>query len=296
MVKNSPLVSIVFPNWNGGEKTINCLDSIYALDYPNFEVIMVDNFSQDGSKEDVQKKFLKVQIIENSENKGCVKALNQGFNLAKGDFILRLDNDIILDKNLLTELVKEILSKEDIGVVFPKIYYHSEPKRFDNLGFSVNLFTSKSSSDRIDKIDKGQFEKKTIVECIPGSVLLARKEVIQKTGGIDENYFLFYEDADWCLRVAQSGYKIAYVPTTKSWHDCNKKEINPFKMYHYMRSKMIFIKKNGKFYHKFVFFPLLFFFYVPLSVMRYFFNKKKRFLIKPFFKGLFNGLFHKISK
>ncbi|MCK5608191.1 glycosyltransferase family 2 protein [Candidatus Pacearchaeota archaeon] len=289
-----PPVSIIVPNWNGGEKTMNCLESIFSMDYPTVEVIVIDNGSEDGSREKIKERFKKAAIIENSENLGCVKAINQGFKKARHEYILRLDNDVILDKQLLAELMKVMLKNKKIGVLIPKIYYKSNPRMLDDLGFSINLFTGKTDSTRIDKIDSGQFEKQSNVEMVPGSVLLTKKEVIEKAGMVSADYFLFFEDADWCIRVRKAGYDVTYTPSTKAWHDCNKKEMNPFKVRHYLRSKIIFMRKNTSFVNRIVFFPFLLLVYTPATLFK-FISKEEIFLIRPFFSGLKEGLAHRIT-
>ncbi len=287
--KELPHVTIILPNWNDGEKVIRCLDSISKLNYPSYDVIVIDNYSTDGSKEDIKKKFKKVKIIENQENLGCVKAINQGFESAKGPFVLRLDSDVILEKNILKELVNVFTSNSHSGIVFPKLYYYSDKRRIDNIGFSISLKTGKADRNRIDKIDNGQFEKSVSVDAVPGSVLLTTKKIVLEVGPVSEDFFLFYEDADWCYRIRKKGYKIIYAPKAKAWHDCNKKAINPFKMYHYMRSKVLFIKRNSSFFQKTIFFTFLFGFYIPFMLSN-FLLKGNFSLITPFIKGTKDGL------
>jgi len=286
------LVSIVFANWNGGEKTRRCLDSIKKQTYKNYEVIIVDNGSTDGSKEYVKKfskNFRKFKLIENKENLGCVKALNQGFKKATGEFVLRIDNDIVLDKNLLKVLVKKILSNDKIGIVIPKVYYFSNPKVIDNIGFSLNLITSQTSSDRIDKEDKGQFEEEKEIDFVPGAVLLTRKKLLEQVNYLNPAYFVYYEDLDFSFKVRRLSYKIVYTPKTKAYHDCNKTDFTEFKIYHYIRSKLIFMKNNAGINNIF-FFPFFFLIYSPSKLVS-FIAKRKFFLIFPYIKGVFSGLF-----
>jgi GT2 family glycosyltransferase len=287
-----PNVTVIMANWNGGDKIIRCLDSVKKLDYPSFDVIIIDNNSTDGSKEKIKKQFKQFKIIENKSNLGCVKAINQGLSHAKGPLILRLDDDVLLDKDLLKKMVEVIKSKENIGIVIPKLCYYKNPKMFDNLGFSINPITCKTNSERIDKIDKGQFEEQKEVDFVPGSVLLTKKEVVKKVGLLDPAYFIFYEDVDWCWKVRRAGYKIIYTPKTKALHDCNKKEMNKFKVFHYNRSKIIFMKKNIKQPKKLLFFLFFLFVYSPLKFTTYILKRKSS-LIKSHIKGFKEGFFIK---
>jgi len=291
-----PPISIIIPNWNGGEKITRCLNSIKSLDYPSYEVIVIDNNSSDGSNKEIKKKFgkfKKFKLIENKENKGLSKALNQGIKNSKSDFLLFLDNDVILNKDLLYILI-EYIKNPKIGIVSPKIYYYKKPKILNATGFSINSFIGKTRVIGMGEADVGQFSKKEKREFVQGAVFLTKKEIIKKVGLMDESFFVYYLDADFCLRVRKARYEIAYIPFTKAWHDGNTKEkgFTPFRIYHFTRSKLIFMRKNTKFYHKIFFFPFFFLFYTPYQ----FFKLRKKNLLKSYFKGIRDGFFCKIKR
>lgn len=292
--KTFPSTSIIIPNWNGGEKIMRCIESITKLDYPSYEIIVIDNCSSDGSKEKIKKKFKKIKIIENKENVGPAKALNQGFKIAKYDLILGLDNDVILEKNLLKHFVKVLASDPRIGMVAPKIYYYHKPTFFNAVGFTINLFTGKTKVLGIDEEDIGQFDKKEEREFIQGAVFLTKKQVIDKVGGMDESYFVYYSDADWSLEVRKKGYKIMYVPSAKTWHDGNTKQggFTSFRIFHFIRSKLLFMRKHSK--NKLFFYSFFFLFYTPKKLFSFISNKNFN-LIIPYFKGIKEGLLLKLK-
>jgi len=298
MSQKYPKVSIIVVNWNDGEKIIRCLESIKELDYPSYEVIIIDNFSTDGSKEKIKKKFLKYknfQMIENKKNLGCVKAINQGFKIAKSDLILRLDSDVILSKDLLKNLVEVILSDSKIGVVIPKVYYYKKPNIFCNIGFSINPITGKTIPFGINEKDVGQYEKQREVDYVPGAVLLTKKQVIKDAGFMSEDFFVYYEDADWCSKVRKAGYKIIYTPKTMAWHDCKSFfEFSPFRVHHYIRSKLLFMRRNIIIYQKLLFYPFFLFIYTPIKIIG-FLIKGNFSLVLAYFKGLKEGFFNKIK-
>jgi len=289
-------VSIIVPNWNGGEKIIRCLESITKLDYPKFEVIVIDNNSLDGSNREIKKKFGKFKnfkIIENKENVGNTEGLNQGFRLSNYSLILTLDNDVILDKNMLKELVKIILNDKKIGIVAPKLYFYKKSNFFNSTGYSVNLITGKTSIRGFNKKDVGQFDKQEEVDYVQDGVLLVKKEVLDKVKLMDNAFFVYYEDTDFCLRVRKAGYKIVYVPSAKAWHDGNtrQKGFTPFRAYHFIKSKILFMRKHST--NKFLFFSFFFFFYTPYRLL--IITIKNPSSILPYFKGIKDGITHPLN-
>jgi len=255
-------------------------------------VIVIDNNSNDGSKYKIKKQFKKhknLRMIENKENLGCSKAINQGFKTAKSLMILTLDEDVILHKDLLKELVKVILSEDNIGAVSPKIFNY-QSKKLMGIGFKISNFIGKTTVIGENQIDNGQFDNMQKVDYVPGAVILAKKEVIDKIDGMDEDYFLYYGDANYCLSIRKAGYNILYVPTAIAWHDCNTSEgFNSLRMYNFTKSKLIFMKKNSKVFNKFIFFLFFFCLYSPMRIIS-FLIKRKFILIFAYFKGLKDGV------
>ncbi|GBE20401.1 poly-beta-1,6-N-acetyl-D-glucosamine synthase [archaeon BMS3Abin17] len=285
-----PKVSILIINYNGGDKVIRCLNSVMKLDYPSYEIIVIDNGSSDGSQEKIKKEFSQIKLVENKENLGSVGAHNQGFKLAKGDFILGLDDDAVASPSLLKNLVKVALSNNKIGIVVPKIYYYSKPNIFNSTGFFLNPITGKMKDLGIGKEDKGQLDFQREIDYVPSSIILIKKEALKTAGGMNEDYFVYYEDSDWCLRVRNAGYKIVYTPNTKAWHDCKTQgELSPFRVYHYTRGKTLFMKQSSTPLNKFLFILFHIFLYSPARIFS-FILKGKFNLIKPYIQGTKEGL------
>lgn len=244
-----PKVFIIILNWNGWRDTIECLKSLSGLDYDNFEIIVVDNASTDDSVPKL-KDYFKNYIHHYSlltahsnlgfaggNNIGIREALNRG-----ADYILLLNNDTVVDRKFLKELVRIGESDKKIGILGPVIYFFDEPERIWFAGGRVNWLKTKgehlgynkrvesySSSDpalsRTSKKGRGNREvmfstssNNKIVDYISGCCLLIKKEVIEQIGLMDEDYFLYYEDTDWCLRAQKSGYRCVPVPSAKIYH------------------------------------------------------------------------------
>jgi len=170
-----------------------------------------------------------------------------------GEFIFFLDSDNIVDKQILTELIKVIEEDRKIGVVGPKMYYYKDPKQIWMAGGNINLFTSRTTHIG-NEIDNGQFDQVREVGHF-ANAFLVRREVIEKIGLFDENYFIMYEESDFMLRAKRAGYKIIYAPTAKLWHDIIVPEdnSNPLRKlslftkqraYFTARNRILFMRKN----------------------------------------------------
>lgn len=230
-------VAIVIVNYNGEEDTIECLNSINQLVMDDFKllVIIVDN----GSLNELEIphsefKIGELIIIRNQKNSGFAGGNNIGIKYAlkqNADFILLLNNDTIIDKNLIKELLKIFESKEKIGIVAPKIYFakgfefHKDRYKKEELGKIIWYAGGKMDFQNIigyhrgvDKIDKGQYDKIEETDFASGCCMLIRKEVFEKIGLLDERYFLYYEDNDFSQRVKKGGYKIMYTQKAIIWH------------------------------------------------------------------------------
>lgn len=262
-MKNYPSVSIVFPNHNGGVEPLECLLSIYNLDYPkrNVEVIVVDNNSTDGSLEQFKvqgSRFARIaarraarrakfkvsgrrlKIIENKENVGFAKAINQGINSSHGEFIFITNDDIIFDKDSLRMLVEHLVTHPKVGIVGGKIFSKNKPSKVISCGYMMNKWTGNvypsPSSDKVHTPD-----------WIQGCAMLVLRKVIDKIGLLDEGFSLIYfEDFDFCLRAKKAGYPIVYIPSAHFWHGQSitmDKDL-PHKYYQWYKNKLRFIAKN----------------------------------------------------
>ena len=204
-------VSIIIPNYNGGQFLINCLKSIYTL-HPSYppEVIIVDNASIDGSQTKAKKKFPQIKLIQFQKNQGFSKAVNKGIRKAKGDFIFILNNDTLLEKGCLKELVKTFEKDNKIGIVGGKII---NPKgKFDLPGFKLNPYLGFMIYDSKNRNQERE------IDWVSGSAMMVKKEVFEKIGLLDEKFFFYFEDTDFCLRAKRAGFKIYYQPKAKIIH------------------------------------------------------------------------------
>ena len=293
----SSKVSIVIPTHNRKDDLIECLVSVMSLDYPEYEVIVIDNASTDGTYKVVKKKFPQVKIITNKENSGVTGGRNIGLKNAddRSEYILFLDHDIVFNENLLSELLEVIMSNSKIGIVTPKIYYYSHKNVIWSTGTSINLLSGKVSFNGGNEVDHGQFDEIKDVQVAP-AVILVRKEVIEKIGGFDGIYFATYEDTDFCFRARKSGYRVVYVPRAKAYHKIPldwSESMNRLlsRIYYIGRNRLIFMRKHSKYFTLFlIFLPVYFFYYAWFSLW---FRKVNE--IRNFCKGTMSGLLFAIK-
>ena len=224
---NHPKVSIVILNWNGLDDTTECLESLKKVDYPNYEVIVVDNGSRGNDAQVLREKFSDyIQLIENDKNYGLGKAFNIGIKYAlennQPDYVLIMNNDMIVDANFLGELVEAAESNEKIGLAGPKIYYYDHNGRKDviwSAGGSIRRWSVKITRQiGEDDEDLPCYQAVTNVDWITGAALLIKKQLAEVAGLLDPWYLFNYLDIEYCLRAGRHGFKVVYVPTARVWH------------------------------------------------------------------------------
>lgn len=210
-----PLVSIVISNYNGGSFLKDCLASLMRLEYPKYEVIVVDASSADGSPEMVKKCFPKVTLVE-EKRIGIGEAINIGIRKGKGEIVIfDFNTDEIASSSWLGQLVNVLNSSQDIGIVGGTRILYGSNGIIDEAGAKIYFFGHQSKIGKGKKIADYPKHPREVdyVGCIA-----VKREVIEKVGLVDEDYFIYGEDADFCLRAKKKGYKIFQVPQAVSYH------------------------------------------------------------------------------
>lgn len=216
-----PKVSIIVLTWNCYEVTRDCLLSLRKIDYPAFEVVLVDNGSVDGSGKKLAHDFPEVRVILNDRNLGFTGGNNVGMRDAlarSADYLLLLNNDTIVAPNFLTELVHVAESDERIGMVNPKIYYFEPADKIWYAGGEYVPWKTFPIHFGLRESDVGSYDQTQEVSFVSGCALLVRAEAARKIGLLDEIFFVGYEDVDWSVRALHAGYKAMYVPASIVWH------------------------------------------------------------------------------
>jgi len=243
-----PEVTIIVLNWNGLADTLECLASLARLDYPAYHVVVVDNGSTDGSVEAIRAQFSQVTLIENGENLGFAEGNNVGLRhaLDRGaDYVLLLNNDTVADTRFLTKLVKIAEVDGEIGVASPLICHYDAPDEIWSAGAAIDWADGSTQRLRAGEVAREgapTFE----VDFVSGCALLAKREVIETTGFLDVNFYLYYEEADWCVRARNQGYRIVCVPEAKIWHKVSRSvgASSPLVTYYMTRNALLFLLKH----------------------------------------------------
>ncbi|MFX1392101.1 MAG: glycosyltransferase family 2 protein [Promethearchaeota archaeon] len=321
MTSDLPHISIIIINWNGWKDTIECLESLYQMSYPNFDIFLLDNNSSDNSineiksyclgKLKIRSKYLKynsnnkpinifeyhyqniefhqnlnqitnslkqksenkLHLIINEKNYMFVEGNNIGIRYAikyiNTDYILLLNNDTIVEKDLIEEIVKIIDNNKKIGIIGPRICSYDNPNQ--------------NQWESLQNLNNYLYE----IDFVSGAALLLRKELIQKIGFLDNRYIQYVEDKDYCYSARRAGYKVIYAQTkSKILHkvSVSMKKITGFQLYFKTRNTFLFKCKHSK-KSQFLLFIFRFFLITFLMELKRYPDEKRHFL-----KGVKDGI------
>jgi GT2 family glycosyltransferase len=247
---SSPSVGIVILNWNGWRDTIECLESLSKITYPNYKIVVVDNGSKDNSADNLQKRFPNIKLVKNPDNLGFAGGNNVGIReslKSKADYVLLLNNDTTVEPDFLDRLVEAITGDEKIGIASPKIMFYREPDNIWFVGGGFLPWLKKPFHKYYGERDSKQVKATTEVDWVSGCCMLIKREVFGKIGLLDADYFNNYEDVDFCVRAKKAGYKIVIVPEAKIYHKFAASmggKFSPFYTYFRTRNNLLFFKKT----------------------------------------------------
>ncbi len=244
---NYPLTYIILLNYNGVSDTLDCLESLKMIDYPNFKVMVVDNNSSGDDVEIIKSKYNDFisEIICSKQNLGFSGGNNLGINhaIANGaEYVLLLNNDTIVEREFLSVMIKKSNEYPDAGIITCRINYYDKK----DVAWYSGGYISKIKASGFE-LHLPQKSNDTFCTFASGCNLLIKKEVIEKAGLLDEKYFLYLEDTDYCARTLSAGYKILFTDKTKIFHKvCSStgRDSNSLPLYYSTRNRFYFIKKN----------------------------------------------------
>lgn len=214
-------VGVVLLNWNGAELTIPCIESLSAGSMQPWRILVVDNGSFDNSAEQIIARFPLVDVIRNRENRGASAGRNIGIRAlvaAGADAVLLLDNDTVVAQGCLGALVDELNAEPGVAITSGKILLLGQRDRIWYAGADWRYAPFRAPHDGHNSVDRGQFETKRDVGFAPTCCLLIRSETFEHVGLFSERYFVYWEDAEWCLRARRAGVRLRYVPDAVLWH------------------------------------------------------------------------------
>ena len=246
------MVTIIVLNWNGLADTSACLESLARLDDGvAHEVLVVDNGSTDGSPSVIRERFPGVHVVETGKNLGFAGGNNVGLRwaLERGsEYALLPNDDTEVAPDFLRLLVEVAGSDPRIGMLGPTIYYYAEPQTVWSAGGSVDWRRGTTRMVGVGEQDTGQFgESPREMDFITGCALLVKRDVLQRVGLLDERFFTYYEDTEWCVRARRAGFKSVHVPRAKVWHKIplDARESSTTVHYYMTRNRLLFLGTAG---------------------------------------------------
>ena len=247
-------IGVVILNWNKPVDTMSCIKAVQSSNYQNHEIIVVDNASSDESVKMIQQVHPEIDIVQIKENLGYTGGNNLGIRYlidkfagtkTGPDYFLLLNEDTYINENTLVALTSTALRYPEAGFLGPKVLFRDDPKRFLSAGGILDkgyLPYLRGAGE----IDQGQYEDVCSVDYLSGCALMVSKRVIDDIGLLDEDYFMYFEEIDWCYRAKEAGFSSIYVPTARAWHpntglrDAGSAVIT----YYAVRNHLLFAQRN----------------------------------------------------
>lgn len=254
-------VAIVVLNWNGHKDTIECVESLKKTTCPDYEILIVDNGSSDGSEAILRKKFPELKLIQTGKNLGFAGGENIGIREALGvgttgagatargaDYVLLLNNDTTVDPDFAVELVKAASLNPQAGILCSKVYFLSRPDIIWYAGASFHPWLGWGRHRGYGQKDAGQFDRTEETPRACGCSLMVTREFCEKAGLLDDEYFCYCEDTDWGMRARKAGFKVLYVPASKVWHKVAQSTgglATSIALYYFVRNSLRCVDRNA---------------------------------------------------
>lgn len=243
-----PSVGIIVVNYKGFEITSECIDSLLAIDYPNHTIVCVDNGSRDGSGDKLGLKYQdRIELIQLADNVGVTGGNNRGIEYAKEhnlDYVMFLNNDTIVDESFLRSMVQASLENKE-SLVAPKIICYYDKTRLDHwIGSDFNWWMGVPKGYRDYPKDEPELNIKTEAKVASTCCLLVPMKVVRDVGVMDENYFIYYDDADYTIRATNAGYRIIYEPAAQICHKCGttaSQKLPPYFQYYLEHRNLVYL-------------------------------------------------------
>jgi GT2 family glycosyltransferase len=240
-----PLISVLILNWNGREHLRACLDSLAAQTCRDFETILVDNGSTDGSAAYVRERYPWVRLVALPENTGFSGGNNRGLAEAGGEFIVTLNNDTKVEPGFLAELVQAAGGGERVGMVAAKMLNLYETGRIDAVGIRVAT-NGMAANIGVGEADRGQYDTPREVFGACAGAALYRRAMLDEVGFFDPAFFAYYEDTDLAWRGRLAGWRCVTAPRAVAYHahSATSGRMSPFTVYHVQRNKWYVLLKD----------------------------------------------------
>lgn len=248
----APLVSIIIVTWNGLPLLKQCLPSVMATEYPDFEVILADNASSDGSAEWVEARFPQVKVVRHPENWAFCRGNNEALPHARGRYVVFLNNDVETPGGWLQPLVDALALDPLVAAVQPKLLQYADRSHFEYAGGAGGFiddygypFTRGRLLFTMEE-DRGQYDEARDAFWATGAAIMLRRSVLDEVGGLDEYFCMHMEEIDLCWRLQRKGYRIRIAPQSEVYHlgGSSLPQGSPRKVYYNFRNSLLTLYKN----------------------------------------------------
>ena len=282
-----PLVYAVLLNFNSAKDTVNCIESIKRITYPNIKIVVVDNNSSDNSVELLKALSGQFKLILSCDNFGYAKGNNIGIKYALeqgAEYICILNSDVEVEENFLEPIIEFLSKNKNTGIAGPCICDFENKAVVQSLGAYINLYTGLAMGKNKGSFYKSIKEAVIDVDYLGGACFVCKREVFEKVGLIPENYFLFYEESEFCLKAKGQGYSLKCITESRVYHkgSATISKYSGLSYYFLNRNRIIFMRRNADLLHK-----IIFALYLPVETLGRVIIRKESFkLFCYYYEGL----------
>ena len=248
-ILEAPRVSILILTWNTCEEVLTCVGHALAMDYPNYEVVVIDNASRDGTSAAVRERYPAVTLLENSENLGYAGGNNRGIEYAVehgAEYVLIVNSDTVMPSDLLTKIVDIASSSDDIAAVGVKNLKMSDPS---TVWAAYLELTYRRELLHVVGREQPDSPALSVVKDVPGvsgACMLLSRRALEAVGLLDETFFMYHEDLDWCQRAISKDYRCVYAGTAHILHKGSSSTLRTRAGYYFLvRNSILFARKHG---------------------------------------------------
>ncbi len=251
-MRKQPLISIITVNYNGLDLTVELLNSIRRSTYPNLEIFVVDNASRENPRAFLKAHYPEVRFIRSEQNLGFAGGNNLAVQEAQGEYLFFINNDAEIRGGGLDLLVATFENNIKVGMVSPLICYFNESKNAeaDLIQYAgmtqVSALTARNKTVGEKELDKGQFSEPMETAYGHGAAMMVSREVVEKAGVMFNDFFLYYEELDWCERIRNAGFSIWVEPNARIYHkeSASVGAMSTLKTYYINRNRIYFMRRN----------------------------------------------------
>lgn len=266
-----PDISIITVNFNGITDTCDLCATIFKeLHTITFELIVVDNGSRNDEAEQIKKIFPEVVTVRSNNNLGFSAGNNLGIKIAKGKYILLLNNDTYITEDTFNFLINTLENNNKLAAVSPKIKFSFPPQNIQFAGYTkLGSITLRNRTIGLGEVDSGQYNQFKEIPFAHGAAMMINRKIIDEIGFMPEIYFLYYEEIDWCTTMTETGYKIGYDPRCTVFHKESQStgQNSPLKAFYLTRNRLLFTWRHRTNYIKWIAICYQLFFAIPVHAV-----------------------------